>query len=255
MQKKTNEVIFDKEKLSICLSKIKAYFKNIDSVSNVEYPKEVKYRSHEWLVYIFYSCLLDYGMKSKLYHERLIQTYHNYKDIFNPKLVKDYNENELLQIIKNNIHPRYPNVALKKWLNLANVLENYDNLLEKIQTFNHFSELVYFIQQIKGYGQKTGGLLLRLIAEANICSFDEEIPFIPLDRHDIEISYLNGIINKNKLNEKNIRQLSNLYIQKGRQLNISPCDVDKYLWEIGNSFCNKKACVTCPLQDTCKKKI
>ena len=40
-----------------------------------------------------------------------------------------------------------------------------------------------------------------------------------------------------------------------KKLNISPSDIDKYLWEIGNKFCNSKNCLECPLYQTCKAKI
>lgn len=255
MRETTNEIFFNKEKATRCLSKLKDYFKEIKTVASIEYPNTIVYGSNEWLIYMFYSCLLDYGMKSKLYHSRLVQTYYQHKDIFNPKMVIQYREDELLYIIKENIHPRYPNIALKKWLLLSNELNKYDNLLETVQSFSNFNTLTLFIQEMHGYGQKTGGLLLRLIAEANICCFDETIPFIPLDRHDMEISYLNGIIPVKKLNDRQIRKLSDLLIYIGMQLKISPCDLDKYLWEIGNHFCNKKDCIHCPLQDNCQTKL
>ena len=34
----------------------------------------------------------------------------------------------MLCIIKNNIHPRYPNVAVQKWINLCIELSKYENL-------------------------------------------------------------------------------------------------------------------------------
>lgn len=68
------------------IEKLDKYFSNsdINEVANVGFPNEIEYKSNEWLYYIFYSCLLDYGMRSKIYHNNLINTYHNYKDIFNP---------------------------------------------------------------------------------------------------------------------------------------------------------------------------
>lgn len=187
------------KKIDRLVRKMHEYYSSKDSntLVTVDFPNEVEYKSNDWLIYIFYSCLLDYGMRSQNYHNNLINTYYIYPQIFNPKYVLENftnDEEKLLSIIKNNIHPRYPNVAVDKWLNLSIELSKYNNLLEKIKEFDNFNELNLFIRNIKGYGQKTGGLLLRLIYESNVCNFNDKLGYIPLDRHDIEISYLNNII-------------------------------------------------------------
>lgn len=242
------------------IEKLDKYFSNsdINEVANVEFPNEIEYKSNEWLYYIFYSCLLDYGMRSKIYHNNLINTYHNYKDIFNPQyILNNFNNhtNILQQIIKENIHPRYPNIAVNKWIKLSAELSKYNSLLEHIKSFKTFKELNKFVKNINGYGQKTGGLLLRLIYESNICNFSDDISTIPLDRHDIEISYLNEIINTKTLTSKQIKELSDAYIKYSNKININPNKVDKYLWEIGSKFCDKKDCENCPLCSNCSTKI
>lgn len=156
--------------------------------------------------------------------------------------------------MKKSIHPRYPNVAIDKWLNLSKELAKYNNLIDKIKEFNNFNELNIFIRNIKGYGQKTGGLLLSLIYEAKVCNFSDKLGYIPLDRHDIDISYLNNIIDSKKLNNKEIEELSTLYIKSGEKQGIDANLIDKYLWNIGNDFCNKKNCINCPLYGDCKTK-
>lgn len=231
------------------------YFLDNDcDIANVEFPSNINYASEEWLYYVFYSCLLDYGMKSKIYHNNMIRTYSSYPEIFNPHYVIKCDKDILLKIMKENIHPRYPNVALNKWFNLSNELTKYDNLMDVVKSFQTFQDLRNFIQDMSGYGQKTGGLLLRLIYEADICSFDE-ITCIPLDRHDIEISYLTGIITKKELSAKEIESLCDIFIQVSKELKIKANIIDKYLWEIGSRFCNKKDCLNCPLKITCKSKI
>lgn len=108
--------MFDIEKAKLCASKVKDYFNSNEEVANVEIPTSIKMGSNDHILYIFYSCLLDYGMRSKTYHNNLIKTYEHYKNIFNPSyVVKTFKDNEinLFNIIKENIHPRYPNIALK----------------------------------------------------------------------------------------------------------------------------------------------
>jgi len=58
-----------------------------------------------------------------------------------------------------------------KVINYGIQLSKYDNLLGKIKEFNNSNELNLFVRSIKGYGQKTGGLLLRLIYESGVCNF------------------------------------------------------------------------------------
>ncbi len=231
-----------------CLSN---YFKDKEELANVEYPSNIQYKTNEYYLYMFYSCLLDYGMRSKIYHKNLVNAYKMYPDIFTPKYVLEMDEKVLKDILVNNIHPRYPNVAIKKWISLSQKLVEYDNILNYLKNINSFEDLNLFIKSIKGYGQKTGGLLVRIICDSQICNFKGNIENIPIDRHDIEISYLTGIINNEKINEKEIKRLSDTYVRVGNKLNINPSDIDKYLWEVGNSFCNKKDCENCPLRSYC----
>lgn len=248
----------DTNKLKETIKFLDDFYKedSIKKMAEVEYPKEIKYKSNEWLVYVFYSCLLDYGMKSKMYHQNLIKTYETYPNIFNPKSVMDnYLDNDKLnKIMKESIHHRYPNVCTKKWINLSSELVKYEELISKIKSFSSYLELSNFIRSIKGYGQKTGGLLLRVIYESNICEIDDELTSIPLDRHDIEISYLNVIIDTKNPNSKEIDELSNNYIKYCKELNIKPDYLDKYLWDLGSNYCTKKNCIDCPLKENCQRK-
>lgn len=95
-------------------------------------------------------------MRSKIYHNNLINTYEKYPSIFCPKYVSQMKEAELHSIIVKNIHPRYPNVATKKWINISNELLKYDNILSYLKTMKDINELNQFIKVIKGYGQKNG---------------------------------------------------------------------------------------------------
>lgn len=227
-----------------------------DDIASVDAPEYLEVGSNEWLIYIFYSCLLDYGTRSKIYHNNLIATYYKYPQIFEPKYVIDNfveNHESLLKIMKENIHPRYPNVAIDKWIKLSDKLSKYDNLKNVLEGMS-LEELEKFIKGIGGFGQKTGGLLIRLIVEANIISSESDLNFIPIDRHDIEISYLNGIVERDNLNEQQIRSLSDTLIRCGHDLGIDAGTVDKYLWNVGNTFCNKLDCLNCPLKENCRTK-
>jgi len=234
----------------MCLN---SYFQKNNDIANIDYPQSIQYKTNEYYLYMFYSCLLDYGMRSKIYHNNLVNAYKMYPNIFVPRCVLKMDEKDLKDIIVNYIHPRYPNVAIKKWISLSQKLVKYDNILSNLKCINSFEELSDFIKNMECYGQKTGGLLIRIISDSKICNFKENIESIPIDRHDFEISYLTGIINNEKISKKNITLLSDTYVKIGRELDINPSNIDKYLWEIGASFCNKKDCKNCPLKHYCYK--
>ena len=95
--------------------------------------------------------------------------------------------------------------------------------------------------------------MIRIICDSKICNFEENLNSVPIDRHDIEISYLTNIIDTNKVSNNKIKELSDTYVSIGKKLNINPSNIDKYLWQIGNSYCNRKLCDECPLNNICKK--
>lgn len=222
------------------VEKLNNHFENKVELASVDYPSNINYGTNEYYLYMFYSCLLDYGMRSKIYHKNLIDTYIKYPNIFNPNYVIEVSEEKLKDIIVNNIHPRYPNIAIKKWITLSKKLREYNSILDYLKSINSFEELSKFIKNTKSYGQKTGGLLMRIICDSKICNFREDIKSIPIDRHDIEISYLTGIVNTTNISNKDIIELSDTYVNVGKELNINPSNVDKYLWEVGNHIVIKK---------------
>lgn len=247
-------MLIDKNQAYNLIKDLSNYYKDVDDIARVDFPSCLKCGSEKWVIYMFYSCLLDYGMRSTLYHQNLVNTYINNPDIFNPSLVIKYDKDKLLTIMKDNIHPRYPNMALKKWLKLSCELSKYNSVKKELTNLKDIYTVENFIKNLGCYGQKTGNFLIRILFENDIFAFPE-INNIPIDRHDIEISYLNNVISKNKLNANEISELSNIYIQSGKLLGIKANMVDKYLWEIGNTFCRKKDCFNCPLNNRCRKKV
>lgn len=254
--KEVKRLIDDTKCLKACkLLKAFYYYEKVD-IADIEYPLSITYKTEKWLIYMFYSCLLDYGMKSRIYHHNLSRAYTSHPELFDPNYVCENSSNKeyLLNIMRTFIKPRYPNVSLKKWISLSEKLKHYDSLLNTIKSFCTFEELHDFINSLKEYGQKTGGLLIRTIVDSEICTFSEEMDFIPLDRHDIKISYLCGVIEKERLSANEIAELSKSWISNAKKADISPSNIDKYLWEIGSTFCNRKECTDCPLSSICKRK-
>lgn len=245
-----SNISYDQEKARAAVQLLKEYFKENMTYANVSYPQSIIYGSSEYFIYIFYSCLLDYGMKSKLYHDNLIKTYYNYPNIFNPSYVI-LHQNELDYILRNSIRVRYPGIALKKWIKLSEFLMNETDLKKRLNDFESYKDMSLFIDSTQSFGQKTGGLLKRLITE---CLGKYVVEDIPIDRHDIEISYLISVVSSIELKGKDIKKLSNIWVLASKTQNVNPSLVDQYLWTIGVEMCTNKRCFNCPLKDICKYK-
>ena len=82
-----NSFTIDANKAKICSKLLSDYYASNNSSAEVSYPKSLDKKSREYLIYVFYSCLLDYGMRSSIYHNNLINTYNKYPEIFDPKYV------------------------------------------------------------------------------------------------------------------------------------------------------------------------
>lgn len=246
----STKIRYDLDKAVNSVLIFKEYFKSNENVAIIEYPETISYKSKEYFIYLFYSCMLDYGMKSKMYHANLVATYLKYPEIFNPTYILD-NSNMLDDILRTSIHVRYPRVAKTKWLKLSEFLKNESDLKEKLYSFNSYEELSNYIDATYSYGQKTGGLLKRIIADVIGKYYVKEIP---IDRHDIEISYLLGVVDFPDLTNNDIKLLSDVWVKASIECAINPSLVDGYLWTIGVNFCNNRLCDKCPLKDICKHK-
>ena len=53
------------------VERLNNHFVNKVGLADVEFPQNISYGTNEYYLYMFYSCLLDYGMRSKIYHKNL----------------------------------------------------------------------------------------------------------------------------------------------------------------------------------------
>lgn len=97
----TEEIVIDCEQCTKIVKLLDEHFTSQKALAEVEYPSNIKKDSIQYILYMFYSCLLDYGMRSKIYHKNLIETYEKFPNIFDPNEVVKMEENTLLNIIKN----------------------------------------------------------------------------------------------------------------------------------------------------------
>lgn len=250
----------------IALKTMRFYFasKSIHGQAQVIVPGSIASHSAAHYRYLFYSCLLDYGMKSSVLHENLLQLYEHHPEFFLPGYIIEAYSNDhvgLANLLRSYTHVRYPNECAKRWIDLSILLhtkwqDDPHEMFKGKSTYNEFKEA---ISQVKGLGQKTGGFLLRMLIDNEMLKSSDGIAEIPIDRHDVDLSIWLGVISgftsdEIKKSKKMIKLLSDTWVKAANNLSISPSLADRYLWIIGSEFCASRNCVHCPINQLCNRK-
>ncbi len=252
------------EKLRIAVKRLHNSFSKADSIqkATISLPEELEWSSKEHFLYLFYGCLLDYGMRSSFYHKNLKETHREKPELFDPAyIVETFQRNvqDLAIIFKELVRIRFPNEGARRWLSLSEILLNeYNgdprNVFKPFMSFDDVKDVVF---SIKGFGQKTGGLLIRILYENDLIEVQDSINHIPIDRHDIQISINLGILednySENGRSSAIVEELSLIWVKASQMENIDPCETDRNLWLLGSLLCSKEKCSQCPLDDMCKQ--
>jgi len=262
---------YDMDKARYVVRILHNYFKSEQSIkkATIEPPNNIKWGSKEHFLYIFYGCLLDYGVKSSYYHKRLKSTYLIYPSLFNPEfIVKKFTQDisKLAEVLRSYLGVRFPTEAAKRWLALSYVLYstyNCDprNLIKASQDLNNLKKRIL---EIRGFGQKTGGFLIRILYENNLLDHiygGQDIQFIPIDRHDVRISIRLGVIkfsgkypSKQTINSNSqLEKLSQLWVEASMHEGVDPAETDRNLWLLGSELCALRKCTFCPVRNICSQ--
>lgn len=259
-------VIINIKRAELSLKKMHQYFseKNISERAQVKLPKSIEKFSPQHYCYLFFNCLANYGMKSSLLHDNLCTLYEHNPELFAPDYIVLTYSNRLLdlaEILKSAVRVRYPNECAKRWFSLSELLYFHynNNPQEMFIDKNRYEEFKCVISQIKGFGQKTGGLLLRMLIDNGMLSPVDGISEIPIDRHDIDLCVWLEVVSNITTDEirkskKVISELSSTWVEASNNLAISPSITDQYLWIIGSEYCVTKSCDLCPLKEMCNNK-
>ena len=264
MERLSMTVKVNSEKSRIAVKRLHNTFSTVDSLhkATISLPEGLEWGSREHFLYLFYGCLLDYGMKSSFYHKNLKNAYKEKPELFEPVyIVETFQKHvqDLAVFLKDFVRIRFPNEGARRWLSLSEILmKKYNgdprNIFKPFMSFNSVKKAVF---NIKGFGQKTGGLLIRILYENDLIEIQDNISHIPIDRHDIEISINLGILEENcSENRKNsaiVEQLSLIWVRASQMEHVDPCETDRNLWLLGSLLCSKKKCAQCPLDDMCKQ--
>jgi len=234
-----------------------------DLVEN-QIPSGVETLSREHALFLFYIVSNDHGMKSTRLYARAKGLFLEKRQLFEPyRVIEDYQGPEDMNLIESTgkqLSTRYPRETARSWYaNSARLVERYQgDPRELFRSTTDARILMKAITAFRGYGPKTGGMLLRAIIGlgfADVTGVEDVL--VPVDIHDSRISYFTGIL---KLDEPTVGPPSYYdyvpQVQKGlleacNTLGIKWLDVDRALWLIGSRGCVTKRCHLCPLNNIC----
>lgn len=237
-----------------------------DLVEN-QIPKGVKPLSREHALFLFYIVVNDHGMKSSRLYARAKELFQIRRELFEPSMVlKLYHGPDDPNLVKDTgkfLGTRYPRETAKTWYLNSQRLENLfsGDPRNLFRCCTDAQRLLKEIVAFRGYGPKTGGMLLRAIVGLGFAKLDGlESVLVPVDIHDSRISFFTGIVSidddEDNLNLNidyyaYVRDIQRILRDTCNALVLPWLDIDRALWLIGSRGCVKKHCSLCPLQDLC----
>lgn len=238
---------------------------DVGDLVECQIPDGVELRSRDHALFLFYTVANDHGMKSSRLYDAAKRLFSYRRDLFEPhSVLTDYAGPSDPRLVADTgifLGTRYPRETAKTWY--VNSQKLHDVFCgDPRNLFQHSDDagkLLREIMSFRGYGPKTGGMLLRAIAGlefANIRGFQQVL--LPVDIHDSRISFLTGIMRSETYDHEHridyhahVRDVQKVLLAACNSLNIPWLDVDRALWLIGSRGCVNKRCMSCPLQDLC----
>jgi endonuclease III len=235
-----------------------------DLVEN-QIPTGVQVGSEDHARFLFYTVFNDHGMKSTRLYKRAKDLFLEKPEVFEPLYVTNKYSNErehdLEEEITKSLGVRYPRQAAKSWYaNSQRILNQYDGQVRKLfQHSNDARSLLNAITVFRGYGPKTGGMLLRAIVGLGFTELNGlDRVLVPVDIHDSRIAFYTQILSIDANDELEsidfydfAKQVQEILLETSNDLEVPWLNADRALWIIGSKGCVKRRCHECPLSDLC----
>jgi endonuclease III len=230
-------------------------------------PEGVAKLSVEHARFLFFVVSNDHGIKSSHLYSKAKQLFVQNPEIFNPSFVlRQFGtpyDRRLIELTGERLGTRYPKETAKGWfINSALIREHFEGEPLNLLRFSGAAkDLFSAIRRFRGYGPKTGGILLRAIVGvgfAKVTGLDEVL--LPVDVHDTRISFLTRVLRNTGSKDLPGPQELAKYVKKVQMVLKTACDrereswlnVDRALWLIGSRGCSRGRCELCPISDLCQ---
>jgi endonuclease III len=234
-----------------------------DLVEN-QVPDGASPGSAEHATFLFFVVCHDHGVRSRDLYRRAKVAYSERPWLFSaPDVIERFagpDDAGLVEATVSNIGVRYPREGARRWyLNALRLLLEYDGRADRLfRSTSDATDLLKKICSFRGYGPKTGGMLLRAAVGLGLAQVDrQQEVLVPVDIHDARIASYTGILTTSPApaDEAAFRAYVPL-VQRAlrdscREARVSWLDVDRALWLIGSRGCVLRRCSECPLLDLC----
>ncbi len=188
-------------------------------------------------LHIFYLLQLDYAMKSQILYTGANKLYKENNDFFTPKFILTLSGNSLTKYLKDYLHPRYVNEAVKRYrINTEVLMTKYTGDPRKIfESVVCCSDVIKRLKDFRGFGPKIGNFFVRTMINTFKYSYaDLDTILPPVDVHDVRIAYLLGYTDTNKMSPNNIYLVKKLWSNACLTSGESWLVFDKALWLLGS---------------------
>ena len=223
-----------------CKKVVSAYEKRLGIFSNLvnaenHIPKNAT--DLEKSLFLFYIIQLDYATKSQKLYKGAKKLFSENKNYFSPAFILKNNKNTLLKIIQEYLKPRYINEAVKRYkINSKKLIEDCKGDPREIfKSSDPATKALKKTREFRGFGPKIGNFFVRSMVNTFKYNYEDiENILPPVDTHDVKIAYLMGFTDSNKMTQKNIRNVKEIWSNGCKKGNVSWLIFDKALWLLGS---------------------
>jgi endonuclease III len=188
-------------------------------------------------LYIFYVLQLDYAMKSQILYKGALKLHKEYKNFFLPKNISSLSDNDLGTYLKDYLHPRYINEAVKRYkFNTRILIDKYKGDASSIfKNVGHCSEVIKRLKDFRGFGPKIGTFFIRTMINTFGYEFTDIGTILqPVDVHDVRIAYILGYTKSDKMSQSNIDFVKKIWNKACQESGVNWLIFDKALWLLGS---------------------
>ncbi len=218
-------------------------------------PSSIKTGSEEHFKFLFYMNSINYGTKMSSLIERGIAMYNENPKLFDAEQIIKYEEETLSSDLRKYLKPRFPNQAIKRWLNNSQLLvNNYQSNVKNVFK-GDVKNILNNLSDFYGFGPKISNLLVFFMIEQKLISPKSlDGLMMPIDSHDVNISLWTKIaLETNSREDKYFyaSQLQKFYTDYCKDNDINILDLDRAMWITGSYGCSKKLCSSCKINSSC----
>lgn len=207
-----------------------------ENKENVEDWVPQEFNDLEKSCFLFYLTQIDYAIKSQLLYEGALKLIKVNPKIFVPNTILALPDEELTDLLKTYLRPRYINEAVSRYIiNSQKLIDLYNGNPQEMFKGDDAQKVLKGILDFRGFGPKTGNLFFRSM----VTTFGINYPNInkilqPVDIHDVRIAKYMGYVESDEMIEKNIQRVKELWNKACLDAKVNWLIFDKALWLLGS---------------------